>query len=305
MKISVIVPVYNAEKYIQQCINSIVEQDYRKREIILVNDGSTDRSGELCDNFARIHSEIRVIHIKNGGAANARRVGLENSTGELISFVDADDSLRPGALSILYLAMSSDIDVVIGAQIVVAGGKCKSMHILNEEFSREEYVSATLHHHRLNWAPYGKLFRRELFDENSFPHLINCEDLLMTLELSRRVRRVRAINRRVYYYVQHEGSVSHQFKCTVATEQHLCNLIEESLRSSGMWESAREAYYHFAFTRLYICIKQRHSIVSYRHDEWVRAVYSEARRLPLSFRDRLRFLSLRYTIIRLLIRGDF
>ena len=95
--ISVIVPVYNVAAYLPECLDSILSQDYDKLEVILIDDGSTDDSGTICDDYARRDSRIRVIHQKNGGAAAAKNAGLRAATGEYLSFADSDDFLEPGA----------------------------------------------------------------------------------------------------------------------------------------------------------------------------------------------------------------
>ena len=92
--ISIIVPIYNVEKYLNQCIQSIVKQTYKNLEIILIDDGSTDKSPELCDEWATNDKRIKVIHQKNQGAAMAKNQGLESATGELIAFVDSDDCIK-------------------------------------------------------------------------------------------------------------------------------------------------------------------------------------------------------------------
>ena len=94
-KISVIIPVYNIEKYVKKCILSVVNQTYSNLEILLVDDGSTDLSGIICDNMSELDDRIKVIHKKNGGLSDARNVGMENATGEYISFIDGDDYIEP------------------------------------------------------------------------------------------------------------------------------------------------------------------------------------------------------------------
>jgi glycosyltransferase involved in cell wall biosynthesis len=108
--ISVIVPVYNVEAYVRQCVDSIVSQTYKDLEIILVDDGSTDSSGEICDYYATVDSWVKVIHKKNGGLSEARNVGLQHSTGEYIGFVDSDDYIAPNMYELLH-NMCKEYDV--------------------------------------------------------------------------------------------------------------------------------------------------------------------------------------------------
>ena len=98
IKVSIIVPIYNVEKYLKKCVNSIINQTYKSLEIILVDDGSPDRSGALCDRLAEKDSRIRVIHKANGGVSTARNAGIEAATGEYICFVDSDDWLPENAV---------------------------------------------------------------------------------------------------------------------------------------------------------------------------------------------------------------
>lgn len=112
--ISVIVPVYNVEKYLRQCIDSILAQTYKNFELILVDDGSKDKSGEICDEYAKKDPRIRVYHKKNGGASSARNYGLDNAKGEYISFCDSDDYVEPSWLSIFIDGMSN-ADMVISS----------------------------------------------------------------------------------------------------------------------------------------------------------------------------------------------
>ena len=101
-KISVIVPVYNVEKFIKRCLDSIINQTMRDLEIILVNDGSTDNSGKICDEYAQLDNRITVIHKENGGLSSARNTGLDVATGEWIAFVDSDDYIEKNMYEVLY-----------------------------------------------------------------------------------------------------------------------------------------------------------------------------------------------------------
>src|SRR3989344_4490948 len=99
--VSVIIPIYNSENYLQKCVESVIKQSYAKIEILLINDGSTDNSGKLCDAYAFQDRRILVIHKKNGGPSDARNIGIENSKGELIFFIDADDFIENNAIELL------------------------------------------------------------------------------------------------------------------------------------------------------------------------------------------------------------
>ena len=124
-KISVIVPVYNTEKYLQRCIDSILLQSFTDFELLLIDDGSTDSSGTICDKYAEQDSRIRVFHKANGGASSARNIGLDNAIGEWVCFVDSDDSLTRDAVEILCTNCNNGADIVIANtanNVIISGG---------------------------------------------------------------------------------------------------------------------------------------------------------------------------------------
>ena len=120
IKVSIVVPVYNVEKYLEQCVDSLLAQTIDSKEIILVDDGSTDSSGKLCDAYAEKNACVRVIHKQNGGLGSARNAGAEHVTGEYLYFIDSDDWLETDALETLYAAAKrDDLDIVLfGARAV-------------------------------------------------------------------------------------------------------------------------------------------------------------------------------------------
>ena len=113
--ISIIVPVYNAEQYLEKCVNSIINQTYTNLEIILVDDGSPDNCGAICDEYAKKDSRIKVIHKSNGGVSSARNRALECLTGEYVAFVDSDDYIHQDYINVLYNALSDGVDLSICA----------------------------------------------------------------------------------------------------------------------------------------------------------------------------------------------
>ena len=112
-KISIIVPVFNVEQYLPRCIDSILNQSFRNFELLLIDDGSSDNSGNICDRYAKNDFRIKVFHKKNGGVSSARNVGIDNAIGDWIFFSDADDELFPNGLSILYASIGHNVDLVM------------------------------------------------------------------------------------------------------------------------------------------------------------------------------------------------
>ena len=122
-KISIIIPVYNAAKFLHKCINSILAQTFQDFEILLINDGSTDESGAICDRYTLTDNRIRVFHKENGGVSSARNIGLRNACGEWIYFVDSDDTIYNDCLETLISQTSDDVDCVTGGYTCVYNGK--------------------------------------------------------------------------------------------------------------------------------------------------------------------------------------
>ena len=120
-KVSVIVPVYNTEQYLPRCIDSILNQSFTDFELLLIDDGSTDGSGKICDEYAKKDSRIRVFHKENGGVSSARNVGLDKANGEWICFVDSDDELLPGGLQAMVNGISEEVDVVMAGYYELDG----------------------------------------------------------------------------------------------------------------------------------------------------------------------------------------
>lgn len=165
--ISVIVPIYNAETYLQACFDSILLQDYSAIEVIAVDDGSTDGSAAICDAY-RSDERVRVIHTDNHGASHARNIGLENARGEYIAFLDADDALEDGALTYLYdLITTNRCDMAVGTKrsYRADGSSFKTEYPQEtERWSGREGLMASLSDHPATYAVWGKLYRRSLTD---------------------------------------------------------------------------------------------------------------------------------------------
>lgn len=178
--ISIIVPVYNVGPYIEKCIDSILSQSYKSIEVILVDDGSKDESGAICDNYVKRDSRVRVIHKKNGGVSSARNAGLEVIKGDYVSFVDGDDALKPDYIEKLY----EDI-VRTGADISICGFRrfdesgettCSEADFAGVVSSAE--AMTLLLENKFYPAPWGKLFKKKVFKEKRYnEHYTYGEDL--------------------------------------------------------------------------------------------------------------------------------
>lgn len=176
-KISIIVPVYNVEKYLERCVNSILNQTYANTEIILVDDGSTDRSGSICDEFANNHNHVRVLHVKNGGPNKACYEGLQVSTGEYICLCDSDDWVDEEMLSEMYRCLTTDKKQIICCNFIIEdknGAGKRGYHgakpgIYEGERLKNEIVGELLGHEnrKVSMSRCMKLFSRELLVHNT------------------------------------------------------------------------------------------------------------------------------------------
>lgn len=207
--ISVVIPIYGVEKYLEECIESIINQTYTKLEVILVDDGSPDRCGHICDRYAQRDSRIIVIHQKNGGAAAARNAGLRIATGEFIAFVDGDDYLEPDAYEKMVAALlENDADIVHGGFNYVYVNRTE-IHNSSDEiitFSAAQYLI----HFTKDWTctlSTIKLFRHHMLSNVFYEegHLI--DDEFFTYQGVMNARKIVCIPTVVYNYRQRASSV--------------------------------------------------------------------------------------------------
>lgn len=227
-EISIIVPVYNAERYLKECLDSILAQTYSDWELILVDDGSTDRSLQICQAYVQKDSRIRLVHRKNGGEAAARKSGLKASSGEVITFVDSDDWLAPGTIETLYREMTAgNADVVISGYTEVRGDQEKV--ILNKikpgvyqgRKLEDELFSKMLNcadYFELGLWPYfwNKLFKREIIGpclEDLNEKLVVGVDAVCVFPALLAARTICVIPDASYHYRIHPASIMHRFRC--------------------------------------------------------------------------------------------
>ena len=211
--ISIIVPVYNMELYLERCMNSIWRQTYQNLEIILVDDGSTDNSPQMCDDYARKDARIKVVHKKNGGLSDARNAGLAIATGTYIGYVDSDDWIEPDMYERMYEACinhQAQVAVCRYAQIykdhTVQGGNGKVT-----VFEREELLKAYIGYYEayiIYNSVWSKLFAREIVEGVQFPKGRNSEDIMYTTKAFCKAQRGVYIDVCLYDYVlDRDGSI--------------------------------------------------------------------------------------------------
>lgn len=205
--ISVIVPVYNAESTLQRCVDSILRQSYRSFEIILIDDGSEDLSGRICDEYSKTDDRFTVIHQNNQGVSAARNQGLDIAKGEFIAFVDSDDYVDSDYLRILFNGIISyEVDICMTSLRINRG--VDRVTPLND---RSEIISAILGKDFGNNAgPFNKLFKRSIIGSLRFDkHVYLGEDTLFDVEYAKRCNNGVFINEVLYHYDQPTSSVSY------------------------------------------------------------------------------------------------
>ena len=217
--VSIIIPVYKVEKYLNRCVESVVNQTYSNLEIILVDDGSPDNCPQMCDEWAVKDERIKVIHKENAGLGIARNSGMEMATGDYLMFVDSDDFLSLHAVEVLYRRIKADdSDLAVGkhADAYENGRRdytyCKQMedkcHTVNELLS-------LMGERDFPVAAWGKLYNKEVLSPNLYPALRCGEDMWAFSSVLNKCERVSTVNEEVYYYFQREDSIIHS-KTTVA-----------------------------------------------------------------------------------------
>ena len=223
--VTVVVPVYNAEKYIDRCIESIVNQTYANLEIILVDDGSPDKCPQMCDEWAKKDSRIKVVHKENAGAGMARNTGIENASGGYILFVDSDDYIHLKTVEKCICSFEkSQLDVVMfGRFSVSADGLIKEEPVVTDEyyFSGSQVLNDILpglfvHERGIGISSCSKMYNLQLIKENNIKYKsereILSEDAIFNLELFAFVKSVTIIPENFYYYFKNESSFSRSYR---------------------------------------------------------------------------------------------
>lgn len=213
--ISVIVPVYNVENYLDRCLESLLRQSYQQIEVILVDDGSTDGSGILCDKWASLDERISAYHKKNGGLSDARNYGIKKAKGAYLGFVDSDDTVEPAMYQrLLQAALIEEADISMCRIRRHENGRS----FLSKDFSFDKNVAIfsgktavqELLRMRLDESSCNKIFKRELFDEVTYPVGATNEDFAVLYRLFLNAKRIAYIPEPFYQYFKREGSITTQ-----------------------------------------------------------------------------------------------
>ena len=206
--VSIIIPVYNVEKYIDRCIKSVINQTYEKLEIILIDDGSPDNCPEICDKWSQTDSRIKVIHKKNGGLSDARNAGLSIATGKYVLFVDSDDWISNNMVENMVQAMeNNDVDIVI-CQYIVAYENGEEKNLKTEVgeriFDSKEALRLLLQNTIITNHVWRKLYKRNLIKPNIFPVNRNYEDIYTVADFFISCNKIMYLDDAYYYYFQND-----------------------------------------------------------------------------------------------------
>jgi len=259
--VSVIIPVYNVEQYLKRCVKSVIEQTYPNIEIILINDGSTDSSGEICHELEKTDERILLIEKENGGLSSARNAGLEMATGEYVTFIDSDDYVSVEYVEIL-LKLCKKFDAEISL-CDLAKGKAHNHQFTTEqrqvrfyngiECLRSMYLISAFE------SASCKLFKKQLFEGIEFPVGRIMEDAATTYKLIYRAKKIACIPNQLYYYFQSTGSII-RGKFTLYNLSGLKSYEERftfflEIGEKALYERAQQQY-EAVMLKWYYCVKR-------------------------------------------------
>lgn len=261
-KLSVIVPVYNAKDKIERCAKSILDSTYIDIEVILIDDGSTDGSGVICDAIAKKYKNIVAVHKENGGQASARNVGLEMATGDYITFVDDDDVIDSTMYSVLIRnAELFDVEISGCSTLMVYdnGKRINGFPYRSGYRSSQELINNILYQNKKSWGSvWNKVFKKELWSNVRFPEGCEWEDYYVIINILCKVSKVYFDERPLYHwYHSSESQSKRPFHRGLLSGEQICNHIEDLLLSSG--NDYSKSCRHFRFC-IYLYILEKASM---------------------------------------------
>ena len=275
-KISVIVPIYNVEPYLRRCIDSIINQTYENLEIILVDDESPDNCGQICDDYAKKDTRIKVIHKKNGGLSDARNVGLEVCTGDFISFVDSDDWIELNTYEIMMKSMNEyNADMVVSNINYVYKNKVESKYSEDKIrcFNKEEAMKELIKDGLVQAVVWNKLYKRVFIDNLRFKVGKLNEDEFFTYKICAKAERIVYIPEALYQYRQREDSIMGTYTLQrmdgVEALYERMNFIKNKFPQLYTLEKLRFCYaciYHYQMLLINNILdkKTRNTLIKYR-----------------------------------------
>lgn len=246
--ISVIIPVYNTEKYLRRCIDSVLAQTYQDFELLLIDDGSEDSSGAICDEYAARDSRVKVFHKENGGVSSARNLGLDNARGEWITFVDSDDYIEEKFLK--SFEGNLDADLVVGNMIICEDGKSRrdiGAHIVPGKYSPiQSVLKGNLTNHAF-CAPWGKLFRKDCIGDLHFDvRMTICEDTKFVYNYIAKAKDMRILSTDEsshYVYMYPSIPSNEKYQMSVESSVYCLLSMEKAYQEVGVYDRRFELIY--------------------------------------------------------------
>lgn len=289
--ISVIVPVYKVENYIDECVKSIVSQTYNNLEIILVDDGSPDNCPSICDSWARKDKRVKVFHKKNGGLSSARNYGLNNATGDLVCFVDSDDFLSLDAIEQMYqnIYSNSDIGIVSGMIYRYENGNqnaFKQNWILTEpRVVASDELAKRIVDESVSYTVWNKLYRKDILENIRFKEGRNNEDTLFMYSLSK-VMKVKKLSMLeipdyVYYYRWRENSITTSSKTPLAIDA--IQNLEEMMNDCKDNDKLLFETIYFQYTRRLFFFLESMLINKIWESSYFKQYQGKIRKIPLKY----------------------
>ena len=258
--VSIIVPVYNVEKQLVHCVDSILKQTYKNIEILLIDDGSPDNCSAICDSYTKEDTRIKTFHKKNGGLSSARNYGLDRAKGDYISFIDSDDWVDQDFIEIMVNNLEkekSDISI-IGYKLVWDSGKIINSSNKNdyEIYDQSTAIHELLVQKKFQCMACTKLYKKELFNHIRFPEGKLFEDIAISLPLFKKCSRVVLSGQQKYYYYQRDGSIvnsAFDYRKMVILE-YCRDIINFSKECGGTYDKEANAFYLKAMLMLILNI---------------------------------------------------
>lgn len=208
--ISAIIPVYNSEQYLRACIDSVLGQFFNDFELLLVNDGSTDSSGKICDEYALKDARVRVFHKENGGASSARNLGIENACGEWICFIDSDDKISHNYFNLFKTDLPYSDIIFVGIDKIDQNKVISRVRFIDEMMETSDFLNKYTLFSRFA-GPVGKFYKATIIQQNQLQFnekIHNGEDGLFNLSFLVKSQKVYFDNDSIYYYLKRENSLS-------------------------------------------------------------------------------------------------
>ncbi len=258
--VSIIVPIYNAEKYLNRCVDSILNQEYTDFELILVNDGSKDASPQICDEYAKEDARVRVIHKENTGVSDTRNIAIGHAAGKYLQFLDSDDWITPDATKLLVRAAEnyhcdmviSDFYRVVGEHLAHKGDIEADGVMTLETFAAHMVENPADFYYGVLW---NKLFRRDIVEEHHLrmnTEISWCEDFMFNLEYFRHAKLFYALQVPIYYYVRTKGSlasqgmsISNTVKMKLMVFEYYNNFYKQVLTEEDYEANRHQVYRYF------------------------------------------------------------